>query len=280
MSDSSLVQLVRHIEQALTRWLDEHQSPAPAPSPPSTAPGPDPKPSPQPGQPSAGGDGPRFLIVNHASVITDAELEPVAAACQRQAREDFAPAWHGLGAGTTVAVWGKTDTPVPADTVTIAVVDSGKEQGALGFHTETTGDAPLIVIYAKVAKDAGMPVSGVVAHEVLEELADEACSYWAYDNQGTMWALEVADPCQAPADGYDINGIPVSDWVTPAWFDPDSPGPYDHTGKIAHPFEVRPGGYAVVIKGGQVTQVYGDTAPPEMATRGWARKQRATEVAR
>jgi hypothetical protein len=61
---------------------------------------------------------------------------------------------------------------------------------------------------------------------------------------------KVVAPCQDPKYGYEIDGVWVSDFVTPAWFDSSTqPGEsrFDFRGHIAAPFTILPGGYAEVF---------------------------------
>jgi hypothetical protein len=43
--------------------------------------------------------------------------------------------------------------------------------------------------------------------------------------------------------GYPINGIQVSDFVTPAWFHPGEPGPYSFRSNVTQPLQLARGGY-------------------------------------
>jgi hypothetical protein len=40
------------------------------------------------------------------------------------------------------------------------------------------------------------------------------------DNTGTFYSLEICDPVSPDVNGYQINGISVSDFVFPEWFCP------------------------------------------------------------
>jgi hypothetical protein len=51
------------------------------------------------------------------------------------------------------------------------------------------------------------------------------------------------DPCEDSQFGYQINGILVSDFVTPHWFHTGAPGPYDFQNRITKPLQLLPGGY-------------------------------------
>jgi hypothetical protein len=60
-----------------------------------------------------------------------------------------------------------------------------------------------------------------------------------------QFLVEVCDPCEAPEFAYTVNGILVSDFYTPRYFDPVKAAGvrYDFTGAIRNPRDVLPGGY-------------------------------------
>jgi hypothetical protein len=65
-------------------------------------------------------------------------------------------------------------------------------------------------------------------------------------DQGTVeYLVEVCDPSEAVEFTYRINGVVVSDFYRPSFFDPVSNGrvPYSFTGGITKPLEVLKGGY-------------------------------------
>ena len=57
--------------------------------------------------------------------------------------------------------------------------------------------------------------------------------------------MEVCDPSEAAEFGYTVNGIPVSDFYTPHFFDPEvaTSVRYSFTGAIKAPRQVLRGGY-------------------------------------
>jgi hypothetical protein len=53
-----------------------------------------------------------------------------------------------------------------------------------------------------------------------------------------VYSLEVCDPVEAPT--YEVSGVSVANFVTPAWFDPQAPksSQFDRLGKLAGPFSL------------------------------------------
>jgi hypothetical protein len=80
--------------------------------------------------------------------------------------------------------------------------------------------------------------------------------------QGTVnYLVEVCDPCEAPENAYAINGVMVSDFYTPNYFDPVAAPQvrYSYSGKITQPLQVLPGGYlSWFADDGQIYQALAD----------------------
>ena len=63
-------------------------------------------------------------------------------------------------------------------------------------------------------------------------------------------SLEIADACQG--DSYLIDGVRVSDFIYPAWFEGNvAPGSvqFDRLRLVTAPLQLRPTGYASVLSG-------------------------------
>jgi hypothetical protein len=89
------------------------------------------------------------------------------------------------------------------------------------------------------------------SHEVLEMLADPfgnrvIAGKSPKRGQGRVeFLVEVCDPSEAAEFGYTVNGLLVSDFYTPAYFDPvaNTTVRYSFTGAITEPRQVLKGGY-------------------------------------
>jgi len=96
------------------------------------------------------------------------------------------------------------------------------------------------------------------SHETLEMLVDpsgnrmqsstaiEIVDGKIQDGTGQFnYLVEACDPCEANGYGYAINGIVVSDFLTPHFYDPIvTPGTrYSFTGALTAPRQILPGGY-------------------------------------
>ena len=101
------------------------------------------------------------------------------------------------------------------------------------------------------------------------------CNLWANDGHGKAYSFEVCDPVEAPT--YEVNGVSVSNFVTPAWFDPLSEhatAQYDKLGKLHAPFSILKGGYVVYESAGAEHQQFGDEFPT------WRKKMKSGKLAR
>jgi hypothetical protein len=90
---------------------------------------------------------------------------------------------------------------------------------------------------------------------------DPTINLSAQDRQGTFWAYEICDPVEADRYGYEIDGVLVTDFVTPAWFGfQNAAGKLDFQSQAQQAFTVLPGGYAQKFEGNGWQQVNGAEA--------------------
>jgi hypothetical protein len=114
--------------------------------------------------------------------------------------------------------------------------------GVIGIHKGANNQPYALVQY-------GDRWSTRVSHEVLELLVDPSLDRLVAGGslkpgQGRVeYLVEVCDPCQD--DHYEVNGVAVTDFCTPAYFAPvaNSGVAYNFKGTIKQPRQIRPGGY-------------------------------------
>jgi hypothetical protein len=119
--------------------------------------------------------------------------------------------------------------------------------GAAGIHEDENGQ-PFALITASSSLDTR---SLTASHEAFEMLVDPfgnrviAGDSPKPDQGRASFLVEVCDPSEAADYAYSVNGILVSDFYTPNYFDPvTSPGVrYSFTGALTEPRQVLPGGY-------------------------------------
>ena len=178
---------------------------------------------------------------NIGSQLSSSDITRVAAALQKQVARDFGPLWD---VKATVDAFASLDD-VPLGYWPILVGDEG--QGGGGVHLDDNNQP-----YALVDLTSDWTVTA--SHECLEMLADPFGNrVVAGDSpdpkrQGRVeFLVEVCDPCEAPALGYTVNGVRVSDFYTSHYFEPPTRSAaavtYDFMGHVAKPLEVLQGGY-------------------------------------
>jgi hypothetical protein len=182
-----------------------------------------------------------LALVSQAPTVPMESVMEVAAALQRQITRDFAPSW---GVAATVEPFARLDQ-VPAGYWPLIVRDDIPGEAAVGLHLDDHGQ-PLALIQANNVW------SLTASHEAVEMLADP------YGNrlvpggslrrgQGLVeYLVEVADPVAGINCAYTVNGVLVSDFVTPEYYAHPVPVPgtaYSFTGAILRPRDVADDGY-------------------------------------
>lgn len=176
--------------------------------------------------------------------VDASELTRVAAALNQQVQRDFGPIW-GIRASVT-AFTRVEDVPVESWPIFLMA----QVQDAAGVHEDQHGQP-----FALVQMDQDWSLTA--SHEALEMLADpfgrrlragptlaQAVKLGAPQHR-VRYLVEVCDPSEAAEFAYHANGVVVSDFYTPHFFDPSpSTGTkYSFTGSIPAPLTVLPGGY-------------------------------------
>lgn len=199
----------------------------------------------------------QVAVINQTSSLADENVASGVAALQKQISEDFAPVWHvdarlrlvtkECAAEHHPEAWG------------LILLDKEEDARQLGYHDLTSSGLPLSQVFVSRVRQ-GQDWTHAASHELLEMLADPDINLAAYSHPDAltqfMYAREICDQCAPYEDGYDVHERRVSDFVFPAWFQPDAlthfKNPttrtrFDERGLIKSPFELRPGGYIGVF---------------------------------
>lgn len=186
------------------------------------------------------------MLVTHVALVSESqsvdlsEVSKVAAALQKQAVRDLGPIWN---LQATVAAFAQLED-VPVDYWPIIVMDDINVPGAAGVHQDKDGQP-----FALVQNSNQWSLTA--SHELLEMLVDPfgnrlVAGQSIKPDQGRVnYLVEVSDPSEDEEFAYRINGILVSDFYTPRFFDPiAAPGVrYSFTGAIDAPRKVLKNGY-------------------------------------
>jgi len=225
-------------------------------------------------------------IVNSSTQVSNEDAYIMAALVDKQLREHVAPAW---GLAPPSVLYMSKPAEFHYDAI-ITIFDDADQAGDLGYHTEgPDADVYGRVFASPVLQNGGnaltnaLSVCSVLSHECIETVGDSACNRWAQRPDGSQVAVELADPVEG--DSYEITiASPaesatgtVSNFVLPAWFDPDAdPGPADYMKLVTAPFQVRDTGYVITMAAGSttVTEQWGERYPT------WKRATKEYEASR
>jgi hypothetical protein len=179
-----------------------------------------------------------IALVSETKKIGMAELAATAAALQKQVTRDFGPIW---GVAANMGAYARLED-VPLDYWPIIVSEDVDRPEAAGYHEDELGQPRAFVL-----PEDDWTVTA--SHEMLEMLADPWGRHLVagpWPDRGThrvKFLVEVCDPCSNKK--YKVNGIKVSDFYTPHFFDPEETSGvrYSYTGAITAPRKVLEGGY-------------------------------------
>ena len=185
-----------------------------------------------------------LALVPDGVAISMSDLTKVASALSKQVVRDFGPIWN---VQATVDAFARLED-VPADYWPIIVTKD--VQDAAGFHDDDHGQP-----FAVVEFDSDWSLTA--SHECLEMMADpfgrrlragntlDQAVKLGLPQRRVRYLVEVCDPSEDGKFAYQVNGVMVSDFYTPEFFDPvGGPGVrYSFTGAIRSPRTVLANGY-------------------------------------
>jgi hypothetical protein len=204
---------------------------------------------------------PLIAVINESDVATNRQVERMVRAIQRQVTEHFRPAW-GLQARLVF-----NEDPPLAMKVLIKDRATEEDAGFLGYHF--VDGLPVTYVFAKDDIESNGEFSSTLSHEILEMMADPDANLYAqgfYRDKGgrrrpAFVSYEVCDPVEACV--YKIDGVTVSDFVLPEWFEPEHERglmKMDYRDVLRGPFELAPGGYMDALCNGKCKTIWGPKA--------------------
>lgn len=214
-------------------------------------------------------------VVNHSTVVDDATVQKWCDAQQKQIDRDFHPVW-----GLRAILSFRADKTIRTGNWGVAVVDDSDQAGALGYHDETADGQPLGTVAAHTAIKSNSSPSVTFSHEVLELIMNP----WIFDLAGYLddqgahiYTKEAADACEDDSLAVNVDGVLLSDFVFPAFFDITAKqgSRFDYQNKITAPFQILPGGYLGVmdVKSNTWTQINARETPDAVHVGSrWARR--------
>ncbi len=195
---------------------------------------------------------PTIACFSKAETPLGVDLDRLIGVLQRYVDELVAPVW-----GTPCRLVRSAD--FMAGTWAVGFFDDCDDSSVNGYHELTPDGLPFSKVFVRSLVAAGEPVSITASHELAEMLVDPAINLFSSGpRRRVVYAYEVADPVES--DTFELDGLPMSDFVYPAYFETfHQPGSakFDHLDLLTEAFELRPGGYQILLAKGRWTQEFG-----------------------
>ena len=161
--------------------------------------------------------------VRNFSTTPNEEIMRWAAATQKQIEQDLQRFWD-VPVPTFKQIPADTD---PGDTRDIDAwiyilndVQDGEERPGLGWHKFLDDVWPISYVLTDFTRNQNPPQtpSRVFSHEVLEMIIDPSMQMKTNSINGIEYLVEIGDVLSFDAGGYEIDGVLVSGFGTPAFF--------------------------------------------------------------
>jgi hypothetical protein len=169
--------------------------------------------------------------------MNPSDLARVSAALQRQVTRDLAPIWHV--SATVDPFPSLEDVPAGYWPIIVTFRPLGSEAG---IHVDQNGQP-----YALIEMSPSWSLTA--SHVSIEMITDPfgSRSFPGISPRSDQGDVEfrggVCDPCEHPDHAYLINDVLVSDFCTPAFWEPTSREQRSFTGAIQEAHQVLPGGH-------------------------------------
>jgi hypothetical protein len=191
----------------------------------------------------------QVIDASRTVIPKERELGRVVRALARQVRDHLSPAW-GIGVDLEILPRGRSSR-IRRDAWVFVIVDDEKSAGADGWHDLSPYGQPMGKVLAMEAIADSREWTSTASHELLEMLVDPDIALGSaatVDGHARQYAYEVCDAVQANAYRYEVDGVHVSDFVYPSWFEGFRMRGtrFDQLGKCKRPLHVLPGGYAII----------------------------------
>jgi hypothetical protein len=185
---------------------------------------------------------PHIAVLNQSTAIGDADIEKMIPAFSHQWNKDLRPVW-GIDAATFGFV--PTSRKPPKGSWWVVFLDDSDTADALAYHDLTDEGLPTSKVFVKTLRADRSSISVGATHEICEMAVDPWLNSAYQDPRNMFWAGEVCDPVEADRYGYEIDGVLVTDFVTPDWFAHEHAGSVlDFKRYVRKPFEILSEGYA------------------------------------
>lgn len=223
----------------------------------------------------------RVAVLNHSTIVTDDEVKTAVAALQTQVHRDFAPAW-GIDAELTFVAKGAEPDH---GSWWLVIEDDSEYPGVVAYHTLTSEGLPQVKISVRNAKQTNWEWTMAASHDLMEMLANPMLNLTVFVTEngttGKLYVREICDPVSSPQYTYKIDGVVVSNFVFPSWFESSrKPGTsqFDYGNHLVAPFELGTGAYMTVfdVNAGSGWRAVFSQESPQATTRKVPAKKKRT----
>lgn len=187
----------------------------------------------------------KISILNDSTQLKDAAIAACVPAWQEQITHHFGPVWN-VDADLVFVPQGQQAVP---GSWWLSFLDDSQKAAELGIHDTTPAGRPVGKVFMKAELENDLKWSVTASHELLEMLIDPDINRSVLvpgEASGVkLYTLEVCDAVEDDADGYEIDGVFVSNFVLPSYFRPgEKAQKFDYLGKLQGPVPaLRAGGY-------------------------------------
>jgi hypothetical protein len=184
----------------------------------------------------------QIAVINESTSVADSDVQKMIPAFASQWNGDLNNVW---GVGQAQFNFVKKGAAPAAGTWWVVFLDNSDQANALAYHDLTNEGLPISKVFVKTLLADKASVSVGATHEICEMAVDPWLNSAFQDANGRFWTGEVCDPVEDGQYGYKIDGLLVTDFVTPSWFGhKNAKGPMDLKNHAQKPFEVLTAGYA------------------------------------
>jgi hypothetical protein len=196
------------------------------------------------------GAAPTIAVFNKATTALGVDLDALISAMQAYIDKYIVPVW------ATPAKLVKSTGFIKGDWA-VVFLDDADQPGALAYHDLTPDGFPIAKVFVRTTIQNGDLVSVSASHELVEMLVDPGINMMTTGPEPTtVYAYESADPVEALS--FPVDHIPMSDFIYPSYFETFHKAgsvKFDQMGKVKKPFQVLSGGYQIIFKNGQWSQI-------------------------
>jgi hypothetical protein len=191
-----------------------------------------------------------IAVINKSTAITNAEIEAMMPAFDRQLNRDLQSVWRVEPATFTFVQHGRKPR---SGAWWLVFFDDSDQATDLAYHDLTNEGRPMSKVFVKTLYEDGASISVGATHEICEMAVDPWLNGVYQGPRNIFWSSEVCDPVEDDSYGYKIGKILVTDFVLPTWFGRQfgAGRQFDFMGHVSKPFEVLSGGYAQKYKHGR-----------------------------